>query len=151
MNLIFLGDVVGKGGRAAAVKLLPELKKEFSAQFAVVNGENSAAGAGLSTSCVNELLTAAEVVTGGDHTWDQKNFEQEILSVKNLVRPANFSSLQPGRGWGVFRNPAGGEIAVISLLGRVFMKDSASCPFETAEKIIAQLPPGLLKRSSRMD
>ena len=54
MNLIFLGDVVGKGGRAAVVKLLPELKREFNAQFAIVNGENSAAGAGLSASCVRE-------------------------------------------------------------------------------------------------
>ena len=70
MNLIFLGDVVGKGGRNAVTKVLPGLKREFNAQFAIVNGENSAAGAGLSASCVRELLTVAEVVTGGDHTWD---------------------------------------------------------------------------------
>ena len=66
MNLIFLGDVVGKGGRNAVTKVLPGLKREFNAQFAIVNGENSAAGAGLSASCVRELLTVAEVVTGGE-------------------------------------------------------------------------------------
>ena len=141
LNLLFVGDIVGKGGRAAVKNLIPQLKQRHAASFVIANGENCANGAGYSLTCIHDLEGAVDVFTSGDHTWDQKNFEQEILSVKNLVRPANFSSLQPGRGWGVFRNPAGGEIAVISLLGRVFMKDSASCPFETAEKIIAQLPP----------
>ena len=140
MNLIFLGDVVGKGGRAAVVKLLSELKKEFNAQFAVVNGENSAAGAGLSASCVNELLTVAEAVTGGDHTWDQKEFPREIVSLDRMVRPANFSVRHPGKGWGIFRHPGSGEVAVISLVGKVFMRDSAYCPFETVEKILGDLP-----------
>ena len=140
MNLIFLGDVVGKGGRAAVKRLIPELKREFNAQFVVVNGENAAAGNGLSASCLTELLTVADVVTSGDHTWDQKGFESEIQTFDRCVRPANFSALQPGRGYGVFRNPLGGEVAVISLLGKVFMRDSAYCPFETAEKILASLP-----------
>ena len=141
LNLLFVGDIVGKGGRAAVKNLIPQLKQRHGASLVIANGENCANGAGYSLTCIRDLEGAVDVFTSGDHTWDQKNFEQEILSVKNLVRPANFSSLQPGRGWGVFRNPAGGELAVISLLGRVFMKDSASCPFETAEKIIAQLPP----------
>ena len=141
LNLLFVGDIVGKGGRAAVKYLIPILKQRHGASFVIANGENSANGAGYSLTCIHDMKEAVDVFTSGDHTWDQKNFEQEILSVKNLVRPANFSSLQPGRGWGIFRNPAGGEIAVISLLGRVFMKDSASCPFETVEKILSQLPP----------
>ncbi len=140
MNLIFLGDVVGKGGRSAVKKLLPDLRREFNAQFAVVNGENAAAGSGISGSCLRELLETADVVTSGDHTWDQKGFENEISGFDRFIRPANFSALQPGRGYGVFRNPLGGEIAVIALMGKVFMRESAYCPFETAEKILASLP-----------
>ncbi|MBR2345503.1 MAG: YmdB family metallophosphoesterase [Lentisphaeria bacterium] len=140
MNMIFLGDVVGKGGRSAVKKLLPELKREFNAQFAVVNGENAAAGSGLSGSCLRELLEVADVVTSGDHTWDQKGFENEIAGFDRCIRPANFSIRQPGRGYGIFRNPLGGEVAVIVLQGKVFMRDSAYCPFETVEKILASLP-----------
>ncbi len=136
MKLLFLGDVVGKGGREAVKQLMPELRRRYNAQFAVVNGENSAAGAGLTGGCVRELAAAAEVITSGDHVWDQKGFEQEIAMFPNVLRPANLSKLQPGRGWGVFRNPAGGEVAVINLLGKVFMRESAYCPFETVERIL---------------
>ncbi len=140
MNLIFLGDVVGKGGRNAVKQLIPELRREFNAQFVVVNGENSAAGNGMTGSCVKELLTVADVVTCGDHVWDQKGFENEIQLYPQVIRPANLSDLQPGKGYGIFRNPAGGEVAVIALMGKVFMRESAYCPFETAEKILAGLP-----------
>ena len=140
MTLIFLGDIVGKGGRNAVKGLLPELRREFNAQFAVVNGENSAAGSGITGSCARELLEVADVVTLGDHAWDQKGFENEINLFDRVIRPANYSDTQPGRGYGVFRNPAGGEVAVIALQGKVFMRDSAYCPFETVEKILASLP-----------
>ena len=140
MTLIFLGDVVGKGGRNAVKALLPELRREFNAQFAVVNGENSAAGSGITLSCAKELLESADVVTLGDHAWDQKGFENEIHLCDRVIRPANYSDSQPGKGFGIFRNPAGGEVAVIALQGKVFMRDLAYCPFETAEKILAQLP-----------
>lgn len=139
LKILFIGDVVGKGGRRAVKALLPELKREYGCSFAVVNAENSAAGAGIAPVCLNDMAEA-DVFTAGDHTWDQKNFESEITGFKNVLRPANFSMLQPGRGWGVFRNPAGGNVAVISLIGKVFMKESAYCPFETAEKILAQIP-----------
>ena len=140
MNLIFLGDVVGKGGRNAVKRVLPELRREYNAQFAIVNGENSAAGNGVTGSCVKELLEVADVVTCGDHVWDQKGFENEIQLYPQVVRPANLSDLQPGKGFSIFRNPAGGEIAVIALMGKVFMRESAYCPFETVENILGRLP-----------
>ena len=140
MTLIFLGDVVGKGGRTAVKRILPELRREYNAQFAIVNGENSAAGNGMTGSCVKELLEVADVVTCGDHVWDQKGFENEIQLYPQVIRPANLSDLQPGKGFSIFRNPAGGEIAVIALMGKVFMRDSAYCPFETVEKILDRLP-----------
>ncbi|MBO7153155.1 MAG: YmdB family metallophosphoesterase [Lentisphaeria bacterium] len=139
MNLLFIGDVVGKGGREAVNALVPELRKKYNAQFVIVNGENAAAGNGLSESCVIELLKSADVITSGDHTWDQKGFENEIKRFDRVIRPANFRSTQPGRGYGVFPNPASGSVAVIALCGKVFMKDSASCPFETVEKILSEL------------
>ena len=141
LNLIFVGDIVGKGGRNAVKGLIPVLKQRHHASFVIANGENCANGGGYSLTCIRDMEEVVDVFTSGDHTWDQKNFEQEILSVKNLVRPANFSSLQPGRGWGIFRNSAGGEVAVINLLGKVFMKESAYCPFETVEKILKEIPP----------
>lgn len=139
LKILFIGDVVGKGGRKAVKALLPEIKREYGCSFSIVNAENSAAGAGISASCLEEM-DEADVFTGGDHTWDQKKFEDEIRQFKNFIRPANFSTMQPGNGWGYFRNPIGGEVAVISLLGKVFMKESAYCPFETAEKILKQIP-----------
>ncbi|MBO7147132.1 MAG: YmdB family metallophosphoesterase [Lentisphaeria bacterium] len=143
LNLIFVGDIVGKGGRNAVKALIPELKKRHNASFVIANGENCANGAGFSLSCIQDMESVVDVFTGGDHTWDQKNFEQEIRSLKNMVRPANFSTMQPGKGWSVFRNPASGEVAVISLVGKVFMKDSAYCPFETVEKILKEIPPSV--------
>ena len=142
MNFIFIGDVVGKGGREALRRLVPDLRREFNAQFVIVNGENSAAGNGLSASCVRELLEAADVITAGDHTWDQKGFESEIRLFDRVIRPANVPRCQPGRGWGVFRNPAGGEIGVIALTGKVFMREGAAgCPFETVDRILTtELP-----------
>lgn len=140
MNLLFIGDVVGKGGRAAVNALVPELRRKYNAQFVIINGENAAAGNGLSESCVTELLKSADVITSGDHTWDQKGFENEIKRFDRVIRPANFRADQPGRGWGVFPNPASGSVAVISLCGKVFMKESAYCPFETMEKLLREIP-----------
>ena len=88
MNMLFLGDVVGKGGRTAVKKLLPDLKREFNAQFAVVNGENSAAGSGLSGSCVRELLEAAELIAKAHQAGDALGLSQEELAFYDaLTRP----------------------------------------------------------------
>lgn len=140
MKFLFVGDVVGKGGRKAVKELVPQLREKYNCSFCVVNGENSAGGAGVNTKCVKEILEVADVVTTGDHVWDQKEFEKEIVSHQRVLRPANFSDSQPGKGWGVFRNPAGGDVAVINLLGKVFVRDSAYCPFERAEAIVKVIP-----------
>ena len=141
MNLLFIGDVVGKGGREAVRQLVPELRREFNCQFVVVNAENAAAGSGLTSGCAKELLEVADVLTTGDHVWDQRGFDAEIDRFDRVLRPANLQKGQPGRGWGVFRNPAGGEIAVINLQGKVFMRESAYNPFETVEEILANELP----------
>ena len=143
MKLLFIGDIVGSGGRTAVKTLVPELRSELHAQFVIANAENCAAGNGLTIRCLREMMPAVDVFTSGDHTWDQKGFDSEINGFANVIRPANFQKNQPGRGWGVFSNPAGGEVAVIALQGKVFMKDTAYCPFETVDRILAELPPAV--------
>ena len=142
MNILFIGDIVGKGGRLAVRELVPELKREFNCSFCVANGENAAAGSGINAKCVRHLHPDfVDVVTTGDHAWDQKEFASEIEGLSNVVlRPANFSDRQPGSGFGIYRNPGGGEVAVINLIGRIFMRESACCPFDTANRIIKALP-----------
>lgn len=140
MNLLFIGDIVGHGGRSAVQKLVPELRREFNLSMVIANAENVAAGAGLTGSCLKDLRKAVDFFTAGDHVWDQKDFEKEINGIHDIVRPANLSTLQPGVGMKIVRNPVAGEIAVIALQGKVFMRDSAYCPFETAEKLLAQIP-----------
>ena len=140
MRLLFIGDIVGKGGREAVKQLVPELRREFNCQFVIDNAQTTSKRHVLSTCCARELLTVADVLTSGDHTWDQKGFDADIRQFPQIIRPANFSKRQPGRGWGVFRNPAGGDVAVIALLGKVFMRESAYCPFETVEQILKEIP-----------
>jgi metallophosphoesterase (TIGR00282 family) len=141
MNLLFIGDIVGKGGRRAVRTIVPELRKEFNCSFVIANLENTAAGAGLNAKCINQLHPDfVDVVTTGDHVWDQKDFEYEIEQFKAVLRPANMSTRQPGKGFGVFRNPACGDVAVINLQGQVFMKDVAYNPFEKVDEILNSLP-----------
>ncbi|MPM33029.1 2',3'-cyclic-nucleotide 2'-phosphodiesterase [bioreactor metagenome] len=141
MNILFIGDIVGHRGRQAVRELAPELRREFNVSMVIANAENVAAGNGLTGGCLRDLAGVVDFFTAGDHIWDQKDFEHEILSFNNIVRPANLSSLQPGVGVRVVRNPVCGELAVIALQGKIFMKESARCPFETAERILAELPP----------
>ncbi len=141
MNLLFIGDMVGKGGRKAVRELVPGLRTEHKCSFCIANGENIAAGAGMTAKCIAEFCPVpVDVVTSGDHVWDQKGFDGEIPGLKNVLRPANFSRKQPGRGFGIFSNPLCGEIAVINLIGTVFMKNGIGCPFETAETILEKIP-----------
>jgi 2',3'-cyclic-nucleotide 2'-phosphodiesterase len=140
MKLLFIGDIVGKGGRRAVKALVPELRKKYVCSFCAANAENIANGVGLAASSIKDLQEHIDVFTSGDHVWDQKNWEQEVKQFDNVLRPANVSKMQPGKGWKVFRNPAGGELAFINLQGKIFMRESAYCPFETVEKILAEIP-----------
>lgn len=143
MNLLFIGDIVGKGGRNAVKALAPELRKERNCPFCVANGENMANGDGVNAKVLADLSGVVDVFTLGDHAWGQKDFEKEVDGLKNVLRPANFHPVQPGRGFAVYRNPGGGDVAVVSLQGKVFMKESYSCPFAEVERVLAQIPPNV--------
>lgn len=139
MNILFIGDVVGKPGRQAVAGLLPALRRNRTLDLVVANGENSAHGAGLTGATVTELFAAGvEVITTGDHVWDQKGFEGEIDRWPRVLRPLNLNPAAPGRGSVVLTVNDRQSVAVVNLIGRVFMRDY-DCPFRAAAAEVARL------------
>lgn len=142
MKILFIGDIVGRPGRQLVRHYLPRLVDRHSIDLVVANGENAAAGFGLTRDVVAELLDLGiDVLTTGNHVWDKKDglvcFEQEPA----LLRPANYPPGAPGRGYGVFRTAAGESVAVVNLEGRVFM-GALDCPFRKADEILKELGNG---------
>ncbi len=134
MRLLFLGDVVGRSGRTAIVEALPGLRERYRADFVVVNGENAAGGFGITEAILIELLDAgADVVTTGNHVWDQREALVFIERHDRLLRPVNFPEGTPGKGAGLFKARNGAEVLVVNAMGRVFMAD-LDCPFRAVER-----------------
>jgi hypothetical protein len=128
-----VGDVVGTGGRKAIADLLPRLRRELSLDFITVQGENIAGGAGLTRRTVEELLRAGtDVITTGNHVWDQKEFVEHIDDpALPVLKPANYPAATPGRGY-----MDAGPVAVINLIGRVFVGEFDS-PFARVDEVLA--------------
>lgn len=142
MRALLIGDIVGKGGRRAVRDLVPDLMESYNCQCCIANGENIAGGAGLTEKCVLELKDAGvDVVTTGDHIWDQKDFVNDIKDLPFVLRPANFPAIQPGNGYGVFKLPDGTPYAVIDVIGRVFVGASSDCPFAAVDRILKEIQP----------
>jgi hypothetical protein len=134
MRILFLGDVVGRTGRAAVQETLPKLRRRYAADFVVVNGENAAGGFGISEQILTELLDAgADVVTTGNHVWDQRETLVYIERHDRLLRPLNFPPGTPGKGAGLFKAANGAEVLVVNAMGRVFMGDLDD-PFPAIER-----------------
>jgi len=131
--------VIGAPGREVVKALLPALRERYDAHLVVCNVENSAGGFGLNRDS-GEVLAAAgvDVFTGGNHLWDRKDSASYVAEEPRLVRPANLPPGTPGEGWRVFRAADGTTVGVVSLLGRVFMKE-ADCPFRAADRVLAEL------------
>ena len=142
MRLMFLGDVVGRAGREAVVDALPRLRADLDLDFVVVNGENSAGGFGITEKIATEILDAgADVISGGNHSWDQREALVFIEREQRLLRPANYPSGTPGRGAGLFEARGGRRVLLVNVLGRVFM-DALDDPFATVERELAAAPLG---------
>ncbi len=139
MRILFIGDIMGRPGRKAVPRALPLLREEYgSFDFIIANGENSAAGFGLTEKVMNELFSMGiDILTGGNHIWDKKDILPFLDSEKRILRPANHPEGAPGRGCGVFEKN-GKELAVISLQGRTFMPP-LDCPFRKADQLIEKL------------
>lgn len=139
MRILFLGDVVGKPGRQAIRSLLPRLIHREQLALVIANCENVSAGAGVDPHSALDLLDAGvDVLTSGNHVWRRKEVIEFIDSDRRIVRPANFPPSVPGWGWTVSETPDGTPIAVVNLIGRVFM-DSVDCPFQTIETLMPEL------------
>ncbi len=137
MKLLFLGDVMGRAGRAAVTERLPGLRTEWGLDFVVVNGENASQGIGLTPEHARVLLAAgADVVTLGDHAFDQKDMLSFIETEPRIIRPLNFSKVAPGRGAGVFEATRGRRVLVAQVLGQVFMKRPFDDPFSAIETVL---------------
>ena len=137
MRILFLGDLVGRSGRDAAVEHLPKLRSALGIDLAIVNGENAAGGFGITEKICSELYAAgADVVTTGNHVWDQRETVSFIGNDPKLLRPLNFPPGTPGQGAGVFRTRAGKKALVLNLMGRLFM-DPLDDAFAAANAALA--------------
>jgi metallophosphoesterase (TIGR00282 family) len=139
MRILFLGDVIGKAGRRAVCALLPRLVDSQRLDLVIANCENVAGVAGVDPKGAGELLRAGvHVLTSGNHVWREKSIVEFIENEPRLLRPANFPPMVPGCGWLVCETADGTPVAVLNLIGRVFM-DSVDCPFRLAEDLLPQL------------
>jgi len=139
LKILFVGDVVGRPGRLALSCRLDRLVDIHAVDLVVVNGENAAAGFGLTVDITRELFDlGADVITTGNHIWDKREILPHLDSFPALLRPANYPPGVPGRGSGIFSTSAGIKVGVLNLEGRVFM-NNLECPFRAADKLVEEL------------
>ncbi len=138
MNLLFIGDVFGRPGRRAVASILPALRKELALDLVIANAENAASGAGITEDSAQELFDAGtDLLTGGNHSWDRREGHALMDRDLRVLRPSNYPDEVPGRGVGVY-NFAGEPVAVVNLLGRVYMPN-VDCPFRSVDRILESL------------
>ncbi|MCX6375182.1 MAG: TIGR00282 family metallophosphoesterase [Armatimonadetes bacterium] len=141
MRILFVGDIVGRPGKQAAAQLLPGLREEFAPDFVIANGENAAGGMGITKDTGAEIFKAGiDAVTLGNHVWAKKECYSYLDDEPRIVRPANYPSGVPGRGWAVFATEQGESIGVVNVCGRIFM-DHLDNPFTVTDRIIETLAP----------
>lgn len=140
MRILMLGDIMGRPGRAAVTANLARVRRDFHIDCVIANGENASGGLGLAARHVRTLLGAGiDLLTGGNHSFRHKDILPVHETETRLVRPANLPPGTPGAGWRVVRPAGGPPVAVVNLLGRMFM-ESVDCPFRTAEAVLAAIP-----------
>jgi hypothetical protein len=156
VKLLFIGDIVGQPGRRAVAELLPKLREQHALDFVIANGENSAGGSGITPKTAAEIFSAGvDVITSGDHLWDQKEVMELLANEKRFLRPLNYPAGTPGHGSGVFQIKVGSSrcddrtaqravptnlsIAVVNVQGRAFMQPPLENPFLLAAGEVKKL------------
>ncbi len=140
MNILCIGDIVGRPGREVLAKVLPGLKAKHALDFVIANGENAAGGNGILPKQADEIFACGvDVITLGDHAWDKPEIYPYLQDNPRIIRPANFPDGSPGRGWTVVGSASGTKVGVINLLGRTFMRYNVDCPFRTLDKACAEI------------
>jgi metallophosphoesterase (TIGR00282 family) len=139
LKLLFIGDIVGRPGREIVEEKVPRMRREEGLDFVIANGENSAAGAGITGPLARSLLeSGVDALTLGDHVWDQRGWENDIAQIDRVCRPANLPAACPG--WDhVVVSSRGFRVAVFTVLGRQFMNMKAEDPFACADRMIERL------------
>jgi len=139
VTILFIGDIVGKAGRRVVKSLLRGIVHEYQVDLVIANGENAAGGLGITPKIADELFSyGINVITLGNHVWQKKEIVEYLQCEPRCIRPINFPPDTPGRGSCVVYTRSGEAIAVMNLLGRVFM-DGFSCPFRAADQEIRRL------------
>ena len=138
MRLLFCGDIVGRPGRDVVLAELPGLRERLKLDFVIANGENAASGFGITEKICRQLFEAGvDVISGGNHSWDQREVMAYIAGEPRLLRPQNFPAGTPGRGVGVFETRRGKKVLVINVMGQLFMEDLDD-PFACLTGLLAQ-------------
>jgi 2',3'-cyclic-nucleotide 2'-phosphodiesterase len=139
LRLLFLGDIIGEPGRKAVIEMVPKLRQAWGVDFVIVNGENAAAGRGITGRITIDLLRAGvAVITTGDHIWDQKEVNSYIETEPRLLRPINYPVGTPGKG-SIVLETAKGKVGVINVQGRTFMQPSLENPFRHIEEEVTRM------------
>lgn len=140
LKILYCGDVVGRSGRDIVLKEIPKLREELALDFIVVSSDNAAGGFGVTPAeCRDFFEAGVDVLTGGDHIWDQREIVSHIGQENRLLRPLNFPKRTPGTGMGIYETKKGKKVAVLHLLGQVFHKEHLDCPFAAAEAALSGL------------
>ncbi len=140
IKIFCLGDIIGKPGRAVVAELLPPLLAREKVDFVVANAENSAAGSGLTPAIFQKLLaTGIDVCTMGDHTYRKRDILPLLQSSDRLIRPGNYPPDAVGRGWTVVASRSGVSIAVLQVMGRLYM-NPLDDPLRTIDKMLSEVP-----------
>ena len=143
MKILFCGDVVGKAGRKLVLSYLPKLREKFELDFVIVNGENAAHGFGISPKIYNLFVTAGtDVITLGNHSFDKADIFPILDSADNIIRPMNYPENTIGKGFTIVKSASGVRVAVVQLLGNVFMR-TANSAFESMQKWLQTYKKGL--------
>jgi hypothetical protein len=138
LTILFFGDVVGHPGRNGVAHAIPLLKERYDPDFIAANGENAAGGSGITLAVAQKLFSAGvHAITTGDHFYRNKEYVG-VLGEPRVLRPANFPKLAEGRGWGVYQARGEVPVAVVNLMGRIFMEPH-ECPFAAADAILSEL------------
>jgi metallophosphoesterase (TIGR00282 family) len=141
IRLLCVGDVVGSPGRRAIANLVPELITSADVGCTIVNAENVASGSGITPNLYDKLIkSGVNLITLGDHIYRRREIIPVLESSSQIVRPANLPPTAPGREFAIFETSSGYAVAIVSLLGRLYMKTQVDCPFRAVERVLAKIP-----------
>jgi 2',3'-cyclic-nucleotide 2'-phosphodiesterase len=139
LNILFIGDIVGEPGRKAVRELVPKLRAQHQIDLCIANGENSAGGSGITQNTAAEIFSAGvDIITSGDHVWDQKEIYALMENESRFLRPVNYPPNTPGQGSTFFQREGRPPVAIINIQGRTFMPDLEN-PFWVIQREVNRL------------